>query len=126
MDSCHVADCRLRVSLGTDGRRGWLASVPTLHSRRILPQPRCSGSYLARNGCPLAVDRLHSRSLKGKDACWTAHFDLRLNADDVTAAPSGGFSSIGEAAMTGVLNDLLLFSCLAAFVTGVVLRPRPY
>jgi hypothetical protein len=28
---------------------------------------------------------------------------------------------IGEAAMTGVLNDLLLFSCLAAFVTGVVI-----
>jgi hypothetical protein len=23
--------------------------------------------------------------------------------------------------MTGVLNDLLLFSCLAAFVTGVVI-----
>ena len=38
------------------------------------------------------MDRLHSRSLKGKDECWTAHFDLRLNADDVTAAPSGGFS----------------------------------
>src|SRR3954470_19444655 len=89
---CHVADCRLRVGLGTDGRGRWLASVPTLHSRRILPQPRYSGSYLGRNGCPLAVDRLHSRSLKGKDACWTAHFVLRLNADDVTAAPSGGFS----------------------------------
>jgi hypothetical protein len=28
---------------------------------------------------------------------------------------------IGEAAMTGVLNDLLLFSCLAAFVTGIVI-----
>ncbi len=28
---------------------------------------------------------------------------------------------LGEAAMTGVLNDLLLFSCLAAFVTGVVI-----
>jgi hypothetical protein len=27
----------------------------------------------------------------------------------------------GDAAMTGVLNDLLLFSCLAAFVTGVVI-----
>src|SRR3954453_5499510 len=81
-----------RVSYKTDGRGRWLASVPTLHSRRILPQPRYSGSYLGRNGCPLAVDRLHSRSLKGKDACWTAHFDLRLNADDVTAAPSGGFS----------------------------------
>jgi hypothetical protein len=28
---------------------------------------------------------------------------------------------IGEAAMTGVLNDLLLFSCLAALVTGIVI-----
>jgi hypothetical protein len=28
---------------------------------------------------------------------------------------------IGEAAMSVVLNDLLLFSCLAAFVTGVVI-----
>jgi len=28
---------------------------------------------------------------------------------------------IGEAVMTGVLNDLLLFSCLAAFVTGLVI-----
>jgi hypothetical protein len=27
----------------------------------------------------------------------------------------------GEAAMSVVLNDLLLFSCLAAFVTGVVI-----
>jgi hypothetical protein len=28
---------------------------------------------------------------------------------------------IGEAAMSVVLNDLLLFSCLAAFVTGIVI-----
>jgi hypothetical protein len=27
----------------------------------------------------------------------------------------------GEGAMTGVLNDLLLFSCLTAFVTGIVI-----
>jgi hypothetical protein len=27
----------------------------------------------------------------------------------------------GEAAMTVVLNELLLFSCLAAFVTGIVI-----
>jgi hypothetical protein len=27
----------------------------------------------------------------------------------------------GEAAMTVVLNDLLLFTCLAAFVTGIVI-----
>jgi hypothetical protein len=88
-DKATVLDC-----MGGDGEGNCAslqASVPTLHSRRILPQPRYSGSYLGRNGCPLAVDRLHSRSLKEKDA-WTAHFDLRLNADDVTAAPPGGFS----------------------------------
>jgi hypothetical protein len=28
---------------------------------------------------------------------------------------------IGEAAMKVILNDLLLFSCLAAFVTGIVI-----
>jgi hypothetical protein len=28
---------------------------------------------------------------------------------------------IGEAAMTVILNDLLLFTCLAAFVTGIVI-----
>jgi hypothetical protein len=27
----------------------------------------------------------------------------------------------GEAIMIGILNDLLLFSCLAAFVAGIVL-----
>jgi hypothetical protein len=27
----------------------------------------------------------------------------------------------GEAAMTGVLNDLLLFSCLTALLTGIVI-----
>jgi hypothetical protein len=40
--------------------------------------------------------------------------------------PSGeltptSLARIGEAAMTGVLNDLLLFSGLAAFVTGLVI-----
>jgi hypothetical protein len=29
----------------------------------------------------------------------------------------------GEAAMSVVLNDLLLFSCLAALVTGIVIAP---
>jgi hypothetical protein len=28
---------------------------------------------------------------------------------------------IGEAAMKVILNDLLLFTCLAAFVTGIVI-----
>src|SRR3954471_24615163 len=69
-----------RVSYKTDGRGRWLASVPTLHSRRILPQPRCSGSYLARNGCPLAVDRLHSRSLKGNHARFPAGTLDRIEA----------------------------------------------
>jgi hypothetical protein len=33
----------------------------------------------------------------------------------------GDSSASGEAFMAKVLNDILLFSCIAAFVTGIVL-----
>ena len=36
-------------------------------------------------------------------------------------AGEAAMSRIGEAAMSRILEDLLLFSCLAAFVTGVVI-----
>jgi hypothetical protein len=32
-----------------------------------------------------------------------------------------GIFRTGEAVMANVLNDILLFSCIAAFVTGIVL-----
>ena len=35
--------------------------------------------------------------------------------------PRKGDFRMGEAVMTKVLNDILLFSCIAAFVTGIVL-----
>ena len=37
------------------------------------------------------------------------------------ALPPMAGAGAGEAIMIGILNDLLLFSCLAAFVTGIVL-----
>jgi hypothetical protein len=42
----------------------------------------------------------------------------------VRGSPMGcgrGFFRTGEAVMARFLNDILLFSCIAAFVTGIVL-----
>ena len=39
----------------------------------------------------------------------------------IAYAPRKGDFRTGEAVMAKVLNDILLFSCIAAFVTGIVL-----
>jgi hypothetical protein len=65
-----------------------------------------------------------SRHLAGKAnqlALRTVTFPPRYRSALEPRGNSHQHGSLGEAAMTGVLNDLLLFSCLAAFVTGVVI-----
>ena len=49
---------------------------------------------------------------------------LRARHGDGVRYRMGGHTNmacIGEAAMKVILNDLLLFTCLAAFVTGIVI-----
>jgi hypothetical protein len=86
---------------------------------QLLPLP-VRANYLTRRR------ESGSRHLAGKAnhlALRTVTFPTRYRS---ALEPSGELTPtwlahIGEAAMTGVLNDLLLFSCLAAFVTGVVI-----
>jgi len=50
--------------------------------------------------------------------------DLRHHLAMVPGSPSPaerGIFCIGGAIMARILNDILLFSCIAAFVTGIVL-----
>ena len=113
--ACHSTTVALNAKARTSNSIA--AASVTVASASPFP-PRAD--YLTRSHAS------GSRHLAGKAnqlALRTVTFPPRYRS---ALEPSGELTPtwlarIGEAAMTGVLNDLLLFSCLAAFVTGVVI-----
>ena len=76
-----------------------------------MPNGSATFAHEDETGPALARLSLALRSVTFRPRYWSA---LRLGNHT-------NMARIGEAAMSVVLNDLLLFSCLAAFVTGIVI-----